>query len=71
MTNDEPRGDCPFCDVPKWHVCDHFEGYLRGDRVTDRQGLSARGRATLRPVRPGEIAVQTGVSVRVYAKGGK
>lgn len=57
------EGDCPFCDAPKWHICNHFVGYVRRDQV-----YSGFGKRDLRPKRANEVAVNTGVSVRAYRK---
>ncbi len=67
----EPKGDCPFCDAPKWHVCDHFQGYVRGDQVTTDEHQKKQGKNGLRPKRADDVAVNTGVSVRAYRKGSR
>ncbi len=59
----EPKGDCPFCDAPKWHICSHFTGYVQGGVVME--GGRDR-RAHLK--RDDEIAVNTGVSIRAYRR---
>lgn len=64
----EPKGDCPFCDAPKWHVCQHFTGYVRGGQVVSDSGQNKPGRSNFRPKRADEVAVNTGVSVRAYRK---
>lgn len=60
----EPKGDCPFCSVPKWHICDHFVGYLRDGKVCVDLMHDRR-----RPLTAREVNINTGVTNRVYAKG--
>lgn len=64
----EPKGDCPFCDARKWHVCKHFVGYVCGDKIVNDSGNGRKGRRSLRPKRADEVAVDTGVSVRAYRR---
>ncbi len=64
----EPKGDCPFCDAPKWHVCEHFTGYVRGDQVFTTDDVRRRRKDAMRPKLAEEVAVDTGVSVRAYRK---
>ncbi len=66
--NEEPKGDCPFCNAPKWHVCQHFTGYVRGDQVSNPEHQRKLGKDSFRPKRADEVAVDTGVSVRAYRK---
>ena len=66
----EPKGYCPFCSVSGWEICDHFTGYLRGKNVTaENPVLGSRTSNMLRPLKASEVTVNTGISVRVYARG--
>lgn len=62
----KPKGDCPFCDAPKWHVCEHFAGYVRRGRLAP-DGTKTKARNTI-PLPANAVCVDTGVSVRAYCK---
>ncbi len=64
------RGWCPFCDVPLWHICEHFVGYIRNGWITGADPIRKGHRVPMnRPIGKDEVAVDTGVSVRAYRRG--
>lgn len=64
----EPKGDCPFCDAPKWHVCKHFVGYFRNGQIACQRPGQRGGRQEFRPLGPDDATVETGATIRVYRK---
>jgi hypothetical protein len=59
----EPKGDCPFCNAPKWHVCKHFAGYVRSGKL-----YIGDGKNRLLQMPKDTVCVDTGVSVRAYRR---
>jgi hypothetical protein len=63
------KGFCPFCTCTGWEICSHFVGYARGQNVfceadTRYGGICKKER----PLKPADVSVPTGVSIRVYSK---